>query len=86
MRCDCSSGPQPPAHAPFEPARLADALGEAREVPAPERTRNAAELPRSVDVDRAGVGQSDRMKTAELTWLEAYARAEILASNEHVRR
>ena len=82
MRCDCSSGPQPPAHVPFEPATV----GDAREAPATERPRTAAELPRFVDADRAGLGRCDCMKTAELTWLEAYARAEMLASNEHVRR
>ena len=59
---------------PFEAPKLADT----------HDLQIASECPRIADCP--ALGQPERVKAAQLTWLEAYARAEMLASHHHVRR
>jgi len=62
------SGSAPPLRVQCEPGRVADA----HELPAQEIPPHAA----------AAVRHPERTTIAELTWLEAYARAELLASHQ----
>ena len=57
-----------PCNVQFEPGRFS---AEAHEIAAPE-----------IPLHAAVARQPERTKAAELTWLEAFARAELLASHQ----